>query len=166
MNKTQKEKFHELLTSFETAVLTTHGGEAHFRSRPMAIADVDKNCDLWFVTNRDSAKVHEIEEDTRAQVVCQKGWTSCVCIAGKASILEDRLKIQAMWKPSYKVWFPQGVNDPNLVLIHVMGEFGEYWDNTGLNRFTYLYQAVKAIVTGTTPEVRKGEQHGQIILAD
>lgn len=166
MNQTQKEKFRELLEDFETAVLTTHGGAAHFRSRPMAIADVDEHCDLWFISSRDSAKVHEIEKDTRVQVVCQNGWTSCVCIAGKASLNEDRAKIQDLWKTSYKVWFPEGVNDPNIVLIHVVGEFGEYWDNTGLNRFTYLYQAIKAVVTGTTPAIREGEQHGQVSLAD
>ncbi len=166
MSQPEREKFRELLNGFDTAVLTTHGGQYHFRSRPMAIADVDGNCDVWFVTGRDSAKVHEIEADTRAQVVCQKGWNSCVCIAGKASIVEDRLKIQELWKPSYKVWFPQGVDDPNLVLIHVRGDYGEYWDNSGINRFTYLYQALKAIVTGTTPDVGEGERHGQVTLAD
>jgi general stress protein 26 len=164
MKQPPAEKFHELLKDFDTAVLITHGEETHFRARPMAIARVDYNCDLWFITSEDSAKVHEIEADTRVQIVCQKGWTSCVSIAGRASLSRDRQKIRELWKTSYQVWFPRGVDDPNIVLLHVTGEHGEYWDNTGANRFTYVYRAIKAVVTGTTPEVTEGEQHGHVSL--
>lgn len=165
MKQTQTEKFHELLKDFDTAVLITHGQQTHFRARPMAIARVDDNCDLWFITGEDSAKVHEIQADTRVQVVCQKGWTSCVSIAGRASLSRDRARILELWKASYQVWFPQGADDPNIALIHVAGEHGEYWDNTGINRITYAYQSIKAIATGITPEIKEGEQHGHVNLA-
>jgi len=164
MGKTQQERFRDLLRDFDTAVLITHAGDGFLRARPMAIAAVDENCDLWFITGRDSAKAHEIEKNTSVQVVCQNGWTSCVSLRGRASIDNDPVKIHGLWKSSYQVWFPLGMNDPEIGLIHVVGEQGEYWDNTGFNRFTYVYQAVKAIVTGTTPEVREGEQHGHVEL--
>lgn len=146
-------------------MLVTHSGEGYLRARPMAIAAVDENCDLWFITGRDSAKAHEIEKNTRVHVVCQDGWTSCVSLSGRASLDYDLVKLHSLWKASYQAWFPLGVNDPEVGLIHVIGEKGEYWDNTGIKRFTYVYQTVKAIVTGTTPEVREGEQHGHVQLA-
>jgi general stress protein 26 len=164
MGRTQQERFRDLLCDFDTAVLVTRGGDGFLRARPMAIAAVDENCDLWFITGRDSAKAHEIEKDTRVHVICQNGWTSCVSLSGRASIDNDPIKIHALWKASYQVWFPLGVNDPDIGLIHVVGEQGEYWDNTGFKRFTYVYQAVKAIVTGTPPEVREGDQHGHLEL--
>jgi hypothetical protein len=46
----------------------------------------------------------------------------------------------------------------------VAGEEGEYWDNTGVKRFTYLYRALKAVATGTTPEITEGRQHGHVHL--
>jgi len=164
MSQNQKEKFRGLLSDFDTAVLITHGGKNAFRARPMAIAGVADDCDLWFIASRDSAKAHEIEKNARVQVVCQNGWSSCVSIVGWASLDFDRAKLQALWNSSYQVWFPLGVNDPEIVLIHVVGEQGEYWDNTGINRLTYVYQAIKAIATGTTPEIREGDQHGNIKL--
>jgi len=130
----------------------------------MAIAQTDDNCDVWFIARDDSMKVHEIERDTRAQVVCQKGWSSCISIAGHASLSRDRAEIRNLWKTSYQVWFPGGVDDPNIVLIHFAGEQGEYWDNTGTNRLTYTYRALKALATGTTPKVTEGEQHGRVPL--
>src|SRR5262245_4696933 len=131
MEKTEKERFRGLLRDFDTAVLVTRAN-GFLRARPMAIATVDENCDLWFVTGRDSAKTHEIEMDPRVCVICQSGWTSCVSFNGLASIDNDPVRIHALWKASYQAWFPLGVNDPQICLIHVVGEQGEYWDNTGL----------------------------------
>jgi general stress protein 26 len=165
MSQSQKDKFRDLLSDFDTAVLITHAAGNCLRARPMAIAAVDQNCDLWFITGRDSAKAHEIEQNTRVHVVCQNGWKSCLSLSGRASLCCDPLKTRALWKSSYQAWFPLGVDDPDIGLIHVIGEQGEYWDNTGLKQFTYAYQTVKAIVTGTTPQVREGEQHGHVELA-
>ena len=161
MNMPEKDRFRELLQGFETAVLITHGGKASFRARPMVVAGVDYNCDLWFVTNRDSAKVHEIQRDREVQVVCQNGWSSCVCLTGRASLDNDRAKLLELWNPSCQAWFPKGVNDPDLVLIHLAGEHGEYWDNTGTSQINFIYQTIKAIVTGERPTIPE-KQHGQV----
>jgi len=164
MKATETEKFRSLLKSFDTAVLVTHADAIHLRSRPMVIAHVDDNGDLWFITDDHSAKVHEIEEETRVHVVCQNGRDSCVAVSGLAYLVRDRVKVKEFWKTPFRVWFPEGAEDPNIVLIRVAGEQGEYWDNTGIKRFTYLYRAVKAVLTGTVPEVTEGRQHGQVTL--
>jgi general stress protein 26 len=164
MEKTQTKHFRNLLRTFDTAVLITHGQQTHFSSRPMVIALVEDNCDLWFITNEDSAKVHEIEADTRCHVVCQNGRSSCATVSGHACIVRDRVTINELWKPGYRIWYPQGLNDPSIVLIQVTGEHGEYWDNTGAKGITYMYRAIRAVVTGTTPEVTEGEQHGHVDL--
>jgi general stress protein 26 len=163
MSQSPKQQMHSLLTGFNTAVLVTRDGHG-FRARPMAIAHVDVNCNLWFFSNRDSGKIHEIERDTRVEVVCQDGWTNCVTISGRASLVNDREKIRELWKAPYRAWFPKGADDPDIVLIHVLGDQGEYWDNSGLKSLSYLYQSIKAVATGTTPEVREGDQHGNVRL--
>jgi general stress protein 26 len=164
MKPNPAEKFHDFVQHFDMAVLITHGAETHFHARPMAIAQVDENCDLWFISADESAKVHEIEMDTRVQVIGLKG-NSCLSLAGRATLVRDRFKIRELWRPSFRVWFPQGMEDPNIVLIHVRGEQAEYWDNTGAKGLTYIYRAIKAVVTGTKPEIKEGEQHGQLRLS-
>lgn len=165
MNPTEFEIFRGLLRGYDTAVLITHGRETGFRARPMMIAHVDDNADLWFITSEDSAKIHEIESNTRVHVICQNGSSSCLSVSGRASLSRERIKIRDLWKPTFRVWFPQGEADPNIVLIHVMGEQGEFWDNSGTEGLTYMYEAVKAVITGTTPKIREGEQHGHVNLA-
>lgn len=163
MKSNQSKDFRELLEGFETAVLITSEGEG-LHARPMAVADVDDNCDLWFITGDKTAKVREIARESRVQVVCQNGWRSCVSISGYASIVKDGAKIRELWKASYRTWFPEGADDPGIVLIHVRGEHAEYWDNNGVNALSYAYQAIKAVATGRTPEVKEGEQHGYVSL--
>jgi general stress protein 26 len=163
MNENQIEKLYGLLKDFSTVMLVTINDSA-YHARPMAVAHVDKNTDLWLFTSRDSAKVREIKTDTHVLVLGQEGWTNCVVLAGHAHVVEDRAKIREMWKPALKVWFPEGAEDPNIVLLRIKGERAEYWDNTGMNRFSYLYQTIKAVATGTTPEIREGDQHGRVTL--
>ncbi len=43
-------------------------------------------------------------------------------------------------------------------------EEGEFWDNEGFNKIKYLFESAKAYVTGQTPEVAEGEQHGVVQL--
>lgn len=165
MNQNQLEKLHGLLKNFSTVILVTMGGPTCCHARPMAVAQVDENTDLWLFTSGDSEKVRQIWADSRVQVNAQQGYTSCVILAGRATVVEDRAKICEIWKPSFKVWFPEGAEDPNIVLLHIKGEKAEYWDSTGVNCFRYLYQANKAIAKGTTPAIKEGAQHGNMALA-
>ncbi len=161
---TQIVKLRELLLSIDTVVLITQGDQKAGHARPMTVARVDANCNLWFFPGVQSAKVKEVEADAHAQVIAQHGWTSCVIMVGRGALVRDRAMIHEMWKPAFKVWFPDGADDPSIVLIHFTGERAEYWDNTGANRLTYLYETVKAVIQGTTPEIKEGEQHGQVCL--
>lgn len=162
MKPTPTKEFHDLVCTFETAVLVSGGGE-HVHSRPMAIAQVEENCDLWFIAREASEKVQEIRSDEFVNVICQDGWKRCIVISGRASIVRDRAKVDEIWKKSYRIWFPAGPDDPSIVLIRVAGARGEYWDSSGIKGLVYAYEAVKALATGTTP-VEKQELHGIVRL--
>lgn len=159
----QREHFHKLLTQFCTAMLITHAGAA-FRARPMAFARVEDDCRIWFFTSAESAKSHEIQADTHVQIVCQKDRSAYLSLSGRASLERDRGMISQLWQEPFRVWFPGGKEDPDIELIVVSPESGEFWDNQGFNKIKYLFAAAKAYVTHTTPAVEEGEQHGQVKL--
>ena len=158
------ESFLKVLKSFEIGMLVTHDSGHGLHGRPMAIADVEDQGNVWFITSDDTAKIDEIAQDASVLVVCQEGWTSSLTLSGRATLHRDRAKIREIWKPSYKVWFPDGVDDPKITLIRVEGERGEYWDNSGFNRLVYFYETIKAFVTGKEAEVKEGVQHDKVTL--
>ncbi|MGV3774602.1 MAG: pyridoxamine 5'-phosphate oxidase family protein [Verrucomicrobiales bacterium] len=160
----EAEKFCELLGKFSTAVLVTHAGMNKLRARPMAISQVEANGDLWFVTGAETAKAHEIESNTSVQIICQEDRSACISISGHAELVRDQAKLDEIWKPEYKVWFPRGKEDPNIRLIFVKGEEAEYWDNSGAEGLKYAFKALAALATGTRPNADDSKIHGKVKL--
>lgn len=162
--ESEAQKFHDLLVKFETAMLITHTGDGSLRARPMAVAQIEDDCTVWFMSLHESGKVHEIEHDNRVAVTCQKDRDTYLSLTGRALLSRDREKISELWRESYQVWFPNGKNDPDLMLIGVEPEEGEFWDQEGVNKLKYLFEAAKAYATGTRPRIEEGDQHGKVRL--
>ncbi len=162
----EREHFFKLLHQFHTAMLVTHVGEDRLRARPMAVAKAEDGDEgrVWFLTHAESAKAHEIDVDTRVHLVCQNDRSAYLSLSGHAELVHNRAKVEELWQEPFKVWFPGGKDDPHLVLIAVRPEEGEYWDNEGTNKMKYIFGAVKAYVTHSTPEIAEGEQHGRVPL--
>lgn len=156
--------FIELLRTFHTAMLVTVGESDSFHARPMAIAQVEDNGRVWFLSASDSGKIAEIEADRHVSLTAQRGDSAFIALSGRALLVEDRGKAAELWREPYRVWFPGGKDDPKLELIAVTPVRGEYWDTTGGSRLSYWWEAAKAYVTGTTPEVKEGPQHGKVAL--
>lgn len=163
MNANPKEKLHELLKNFTSAMLVTRSGE-EFHARPMDVAFVDDECDVWFFTDCTSPKVMELEQDERVLLTFQKDHKEYVTLNGVADIITDRATLKQHWKESFRHWFPGGEDDPRLALLHVRGREAEYWDASGAQGLRYLYEAVKARLTGTRPQVEGEDMHARVEL--
>lgn len=155
----------ELIADFNTAMLVTHSPDGSLRARPMAVADVDANGDMWFVTDRHSGKLHDVGSDAQVNVAMQRGGNAgtFVSLSGRASAIEDRRKVDSVWNEHMRVWFPGGKDDPNLVLLRVEANEGEFWDNSGLNAVKYLFKAGAAYLRGERPANDETE-HGKATL--
>jgi general stress protein 26 len=53
-----------------------------------------------------------------------------VSIAGIATLVDDRERGRDLWNAAYEPWCPNGLDDPDLVLICVEAEEAEYWDRS------------------------------------
>lgn len=140
-------KLGELIKEIKTAMMTSidHG---ILRSRPMATQDTEFDGDLWFFTGLNNRKTHEIEDDNRVNLsYSDPGSTTYVSVSGRASIVRDRARIDAYWNPIYKAWFPEGKDDPNLVLLKVEVEQAEYWDYSS-GTLVQIAGFIQSIFTG------------------
>lgn len=157
-----KDKMFELLTEFHTAMLITRDASGMMRARPMAIACHEKNDELWFFTGLDTEKSDEIAADPRVSVCFQRDRSLYLSLWGSAVVLQDREKARSMWKEAFRVWFPEGPDDPELALIHFIPAGGEFWDSKGWKKARYAFQAARAYIVGKTPTVDEGEQHAEV----
>lgn len=171
----QRERFHELLSSFREVMLVTHNNgssetdgpslhDSEFSSRPMSISRLDDNCDLWFLTDVDSAKVFEIREDPQVHVIAQDAESRFVSLSGTARVSQDRALIKELFSEPQKVWWPDGPESPGIRVLHITASEGAYWDTKGVNGVKYLLRAVKAYATGSRPSIEPGEITGKVDL--
>ena len=136
----------ELIKDVDIAMLTTVQADGKLVSRPLGTQEVEFDGDLWFATAADSEKVTEIRANPQVNVAyASAGKNTYVSVAGKASIVADRAKIDQLWSPAMKIFFPDGKDDPNLRLIRVRAESAEYWDGPGTAIGKALYLLVASV---------------------
>jgi general stress protein 26 len=135
-HKTQQEKIEklrELTKDIDFAMLTTIDADGGLRSRPMSTQQTEFDGDLWFFTAIDTAKASEVQRDNRVNVSYSRPDDhTYVSISGMAVLVNDRAKMEALWSPVYKAYFPDGLDDPNLRLLKVEVQKAEYWESHGL----------------------------------
>ena len=151
----------EILKKFDTLMMISDAPDHTFHGRPMAVAEISPSGELWFASSRDSGKVREVAVNARALVTGQGGG-AYVSVSGHLDVVEDRARVRALWRESWKVWFPQGKDDPNLVLMRLRPDHGEYWSQEGAAGVRYLFEAAKALITGERPSTDNPEQHAKV----
>lgn len=142
----------EMMRSFDTAMLVSRSEAEMLRARPMAVAELVENGEIWFLTDKHSGKIDEIQRDPRTAVIFQNR-SQFVSLSGRSRIVENRAKVHELWSESWKVWFPAGKDDPTIMLVHFIPDEAEFWDNAGIRGLRYLFKAGVAYLQGQTPEV-------------
>ena len=155
-----KRSLLDLLDRFDTGMLCTRQSDGTIRARPMALAQVEDNGDLWFVTGIASGKVEEVLNDPHVLVTFQ-GRKRFVSLSERAEIVGDEERIEELWRDEWRAWFPQGKDDPRLALLHVRATEAEYWDETRGAR--HALEAAKAALSGKRADTAERE-HGHLML--
>ena len=150
------EKLRELVRDIDFCMLTTIDEHGDLHSRPMSSnGDIDPNGDLWFFTYGSSHKVGEIEKKPKVNAsFADTDKHRYVSITGGAELVRDRAKIEELWQPQFKIWFPKGTDEPDIALLRVNVEKAEYWDSPS-SSIARAFHFVSALVTGT--EMSGGE---------
>jgi general stress protein 26 len=162
MNQKQ-EHFQDILQSFNTAMLTTIGDDGKPRSRPMRIAETCEDNVLWFVTSAESGKIEEVAINDKVAITMQGGG-KFLSLTGVGKVVTDQSKMDEIWSDTWKIWFPEGKNDPSIVLLKIEPQEGEYWDMSGTNRIRFMYEAGKAYFSGEEIDTSMMDSNAKVNL--
>jgi general stress protein 26 len=125
-------KLGKLIEGIEVAMLTTHASDGSLVSRPLQTLEFDTGGELVFFTAADSRKVDELHANPDVNIAyADPGKQIYVSVRGTARIDRDRATIDALWSPVQKIFFAQGKDDPNLVVLRVRVRDAAYWESAG-----------------------------------
>lgn len=123
------QRLRDLISDIDIAMLTTVEEDGTLRSRPMATQRVEFDGDLWFFTKASAPKVDEVQNERHVNVsYAAPDKHRYVSVSGMAQIVHDRDKMEDLWSPAFRVWFPEGLNDPDIALLKVNVTQAEYWE--------------------------------------
>ena len=150
------QKLRELVKDIDFCMLTTVDKTGDLPSPPLSSnGDIDHNGDIWFFTSASSHKVSEIEKLPKVNVsFADPDNQHYISISGNAQLVRDRNKIEELWRPEFKMWFPEGKDDPDIALLRVSLEKAEYWDSPS-STVGFMLSFVSSLVTG------KEADHGE-----
>lgn len=145
-----REKLWSMMKEVRVAMLTTSDGGT-LRARPMIASQKGFDGTLWFLTRASSHKAAEVEGAPQVGVTyADSAGQNYVSLSGTARMVRDRPSIEAHWSEAARVWFPKGLEEPDLALLRVDVEGAEYWDApNGTMLMAYGY--IKARLTGEPP---------------
>ncbi len=138
-------KFKQLIKDVSVCMFTTIDDQCNLFSRPMSTACVDDEGNAWFFTNEFSEKIQEVSKDNNVHLIySHPGKNVYVSVKGSCTVILDKKKINELWNPLLKAWFPGGKDDPKLCLVKVITEEANYWNNNSGSMGVY-FKMLKAI---------------------
>jgi general stress protein 26 len=143
------QKLAKLIKGIQVAMMTTQDDDGTFRSRPMQTQNTQFDGTLWFFTQASSHKVDEIDHHGHQVNLsyAEPSDNRYVSVSGTATLVRDRAKIDELWSPALKAWFPKGKDDPEVALLRVDVSKAEYWDQPS-STLVKLVGFTKALLTG------------------
>jgi general stress protein 26 len=159
---TAVDKARALLANFQSAMLVTRDDHDALHVRPLALlSDVTQfNGSLSFFTDDRSSKVREAANGPVLLIFQSDHDSAYLELSGHAAVEHDPARRKALYTPFVKAWFPDGLDDPHLVLFRFEADRGAYWESPG-GRLQALASFVKALATHTPG---KGGDAGTLTL--
>lgn len=158
----QLAKLQELIKDIDFCMFTTLAEDGSLHSRPMSTnGQIEQNGNVWFFTYADSPKVTEVDHVEQVNVsFSAPNKQRYVSLSGKAYLVRDRAKLQELWKPELKAWFPKELDEPEIALLKVVVENAEYWDAPA----SWVAKTIGFVREATTGEKADGGENEKLNL--
>lgn len=160
----RRHRLFELTGRFRAGNLVTRTTDGLLRSRPMTLVLLDAATEeLGFLTSIDSEVAKDLASDPMVSVVFQDA-RHHVAWSGRAYVDQERYRVTRAWQPELSRWFPEGPEDPNVVLLVVRAIRAEYWSAS------VVTGALRALGVGASSMLTDVEEaptrHGVVVFGD
>ncbi len=152
------DKFRELIKDVNICMFTTLDEHHDLSSRPMYTSQVDEEGNVWFFTNEFSEKINEVSKDNLVHLIYSHPVKNIyVDVKGTCRVIIDKKKMEELWDPILKHWFPFEMDDPKLCLVKVETETAHFWNHSS-SKMGLLFQLIRSIAKGDRyKETEKGK---------
>jgi general stress protein 26 len=126
----------------------------------MSVARLGDDCTLYFISPIETEKVHEAAATGAAHAFGQSK-TQFFTLRGAIELSQDRRLLRELWSKLNDAWL-DGPDDPRASVLILRPIEAELWDVSGTKGLKFLFDAAKALATGTKLGAADREQHTKV----
>jgi general stress protein 26 len=116
------------MRQMDICMMVTQSKRGPLNSRPMSNnGDVKYNGNSYFFTYEGSQKLKDIEANPQVSLNFEGAKDLYLSVSGKAKLIRNKKQFAEHWVDSLSQWFKDGIDTPGMVLIHVKGNYLQYW---------------------------------------
>lgn len=135
----------ELIKDIPAAMLCNVEADGDLASRPMSALEMDADGAIWFFTDLRSAKVERLRVVNLSFSDSAHG--TYVSLSGRGEIDTDRGRIERLWTPMAKPWFPDGPTSRDLALLKFVPDAADYWDGPN-SKMVRAFGVIASVIAG------------------
>jgi general stress protein 26 len=132
MDNSHKDNILTIMKNAKRGMLVTKGKD-FLSARPMHVIQNEYDGTLWFFSNYNSKKNNEISGSEVCVTFQDQKTGAYMSLTGECTISRDMHLIEKFWSSEVEPWFPEGKSSPNVSMLKIDVEFGEYWLNDKTN---------------------------------
>lgn len=120
----------DLIADIPVAMLTSLSSDGRLVSRPMVTQKSRFSGALIFFATRSSDLVAMIADHPQVNIAfvdAERQRHLSVC--GTAAVVDNRELCHRHWHDAYETWFPNGADDPELIIIRVLVDHADIWES-------------------------------------
>jgi general stress protein 26 len=151
------QRWAEAVSKLQVGMLITQEDNGTLRGRPLTPIEIDATPTLWFLTSRTAHLTQDIKDNRQVCVTFAHPTGDYVTVSGTATMSHDPDRLAALWTPHAEIYFPGGLQDPDLSALAVTVHEAEFWD-TPDGKLRRVLSYAKAVATGATAAAL-GEHH-------
>lgn len=143
-----KEEILELINDYDIGMMTNVNEQGKLVSHPMTRQGEVNSDVLWFITHRNSEKVTELKKNNAVNIAFHDD--DSISVSGHVEIVDDVAKKKELWSKAIEVFFDEGPESDQIILLKVNMDSIEYW--TADNKVKSAFEFVKGMVTDETAD--------------
>lgn len=148
-NSMPADRVWEIISAIDIAMLVTSTA-AGLRGRPMSTIPTAPDGVIYILTEADSSAAQDIRANGTVFLSYQ-GRGDHVALQGKASVNPDQALVKELWNPGAQVFWPNGPEAHDIVVLVIEPGHADVWDGHGMLRS--IANLVKGAIKGHSPDL-------------